>query len=134
MRANRYARANGAVAMTVAMTARRSFGTPTEDGTNPRLSSTIATGPRARPPIRRGLHSRRGETRTVRRPRHRAGRDTFPDQSGLASSRPTAPPGPDRRRSRGVADRHAPDGRDQRGLRGPDARPIEKRPGREVAC
>src|SRR5467141_2707577 len=53
MRANRYARASGAVAMAVAMTARRSFGTPTEDGTNPRLSSTNATGPQRGSPIRR---------------------------------------------------------------------------------
>ena len=56
------------------------------------------------------------------------GATRHPDQGGLAAARAAAPSGPDRRRSGGIARRDAADGRDQRGLRGADARAARSGP------
>ena len=69
------------------------------------------------------LHSARGQTRSARRPGGRCRGDADRDQGRLAAPGPVESPGPDRRRPRGVARRHAADGRDQRGVRLADPRP-----------
>ena len=86
----------------------------------------LSSGPTG---IHPAIHSERGEARAPCRPRGRPDSDADPDQGGVAKARPSAPPRPDRRRSGGVADRHPPDGRDQRGLRLDDPRRLPPRPG-----
>ena len=69
------------------------------------------------------IHSGRGKARAPCRPRRRADGAGSPDQGGVAQAGAPAPPGPDRRRPRGVAGRDATHGRDQRGLASMSARP-----------
>ena len=106
--ANRYASATGAAATAVAMAARRrglaAITGPSQDERGGLSSVTPA------------IHSRGAVQGPPCRARRRTRRHARRDQGRLASARAPAPPGPDRRRSRGRPAGHAPDGRDQRCL------------------
>ena len=63
------------------------------------------------------LHFIGGQTRSLPRPRRRAGGLPDPGQGRVAQARPDQPSGSDRRRPGGLPRRDTQDGRDQRGLR-----------------
>ena len=71
---------------------------------------------------RRALHSGRCPQRTPTSCSASSAAPPRRDQGRLAALARTAPPGPDRRRSRGRPPRDPPHGRDQRRVRGADAR------------
>ena len=100
--------------------ARRRDGTRTGDGTTGARCQARPVGARSGRRLSGvgGIHSRRGETRSLPRPRRRTGAPPTDGQGRVAPARAPAPSGSHRRRSRGVTGRHAEDGRDQRGLRG----------------
>ena len=73
----------------------------------------------------------RGQARSARRARGPAGRESDRHQGRLAAARPGQPPGPDRRRSGGVAGGDPADGRDQRRLCRAHARRRRRTPPRD---